>query len=247
MTGSVSVVGLGPGSSDMVTPEVSRVISEASDLVGYANYISRIKPDPNVTIHASDNRKELDRAIKALELAQSGKKVVLVSSGDPGVFAMASALMEVIDHGDKKWKNIKISIFPGVTAMLAAAARIGAPLGHDFCAINLSDNLKPWDLIEKRINFALDADFVISLYNPRSASRSSQFGKVLEILRKRCHEKRLVIFAKAVGTSKEEIHQTTVLNANPNLVDMSTLVIIGSSRTKVIPDTKFIYTPRSVE
>lgn len=246
MKGSISVVGLGPGSLDMVTPEVTKTISQASDIIGYYSYINKIKPDPNATIHASDNRKEIDRATEAIKLALVGKKVVIVSSGDPGVFAMASALMEVLDHGDRRWKNIEIEILPGVTAMLAASARIGAPLGHDFCAINLSDNLKPWDLIVKRINLALDADFVISFYNPRSLSRSSQFIKVLDLVKNRCEESRLVVFAKAVGTPKEEIHISCVANANPEIVDMSTLVIIGSSKTKAIADTKFIYTPRSV-
>ena len=171
MTGWVRVVGLGPGDEALVTPEVRATVDEATDIVGYIPYVRRIAPRDGLTLHESDNRVELDRAAHALEMAAAGRRVVVVSSGDPGVFAMASALFEALEKGPNDWLAIDIRVLPGITAMLAAAARLGAPLGHDFCAINLSDNLKPWSLIEKRLRLAGEAGFAMAFYNPRSASR----------------------------------------------------------------------------
>ena len=175
MTGWVRVVGLGPGDEALVTPEVRATVDEATDIVGYIPYVRRIAPRDGLTLHESDNRVELDRAAHALEMAAAGRRVVVVSSGDPGVFAMASALFEALEKGPNDWLAIDIRVLPGITAMLAAAARLGAPLGHDFCAINLSDNLKPWSLIEKRLRLAGEAGFAMAFYNPRSASRPRRF------------------------------------------------------------------------
>ena len=245
MTGSLTIVGIGPGDKNLITPEVSNAIDNATDLVGYSTYVKRVPKRDNLTMHETDNRVELSRAIHALELAELGKKVVIVSSGDPGVFAMASALLEALESGSETWKQIDIQILPGITAMLAAAAQLGAPLGHDFCAINLSDNLKSWKIIEKRLRLSLEADFVISLYNPRSVARPAQFDKVLRIINETCESNRLIIFAKAVTTPKQDIQIFNVNEAKSELVDMSTVVIIGSSKTKKIEGTRFVYTPRS--
>ncbi|MCE8441345.1 SAM-dependent methyltransferase, partial [Rhodovulum sulfidophilum] len=146
MTGWVAIAGLGPGAEALVTPEVTATLAEATDVVGYIPYVARVAERPGLTLHASDNRVELDRARHALEMAAGGRRVVVVSSGDPGVFAMAAAVFEALEAGAPEWRDLDIRVLPGITAMLAAAARAGAPLGHDFCAINLSDNLKPWAL-----------------------------------------------------------------------------------------------------
>ena len=146
MSGWVQIAGLGPGDTQLITPEVQHALSQATDVIGYIPYVRRIAPRPGLTLHATDNRVELERAAHALELAAQGHRVVVVSSGDPGVFAMASALFEALEAGPDRWQDLDIRVLPGITAMLAAAARLGAPLGHDFCAINLSDNLKPWPL-----------------------------------------------------------------------------------------------------
>ena len=143
MSGRLCIAGLGPGADDLITPEVQRALSEATDVVGYASYVARIAPRDGLTLHASDNRVEMERARHALTLAAAGQRVVIVSSGDPGVFAMASAVFEALEAGPPDWRSLDIRVLPGVTAMLAAAARAGAPLGHDFCVLNLSDNLKP--------------------------------------------------------------------------------------------------------
>jgi len=162
MTGWVKIVGLGPGADDLVTPQVADALAQATDVIGYIPYVARVAARAGLTLHPSDNRVELDRAAHALTLAADGHRVVVVSSGDPGVFAMASAVFEALEEGPAEWRELKIDVLPGITAMLAAAARAGAPLGHDFCAINLSDNLKPWDLIEKRLRLAVEGDFAMA-------------------------------------------------------------------------------------
>ena len=166
MTGWLSIIGLGPGSDGLVTPDASRALAEATDMVGYIPYVARIPDRHGLVKHASDNRVEIDRAKHALQLASEGRRVAVVSSGDPGVFAMASAVFEALESGPGAWREIDIHVLPGITAMLAASAKAGAPLGHDFCTINLSDNLKPWELIEKRIRLAVEGDFAMAFYNP---------------------------------------------------------------------------------
>ena len=241
MTGSLVIAGLGPGADAMVTPEVAAALAVATDIVGYIPYVARIAPRAGLRLHPSDNRAELDRAISALEMAQAGQRVVVVSSGDPGVFAMASAVFEAME-GRSDLHALDIRVLPGITAMLAAAAAIGAPLGHDFCAINLSDNLKPWALIERRLRLAAQADFAMAFYNPRSASRPAGFARVLDLLRGECGPDRLISFARAVSTRDQHIATVTLAEAQPEMADMRTVVLLGNSATRRVG--RFVYTPR---
>ena len=249
MSGWVAVAGLGPGAEALVTPEVTQALAEATDLVGYAPYVARVADRPNLVRHASDNRVELERAAHALEMAAEGRRVVVASSGDPGVFAMASALFEALEAGPAAWRTIDIRVLPGITAMLAAAARAGAPLGHDFCAINLSDNLKPWALIERRLRLAAQADFAMAFYNPRSKARPDGFARALDVLREECGEDRPILFARAVSTPEEQLRVVTLGKATPEMADMRTMVIVGSSRTRLIEGAArpILYTPRWAE
>ena len=242
MTGWVMVAGLGPGDEDLVTPQVRAALADATDIVGYIPYVARVSPRAGLTLHASDNRVELDRAGHALALAATGARVVIVSSGDPGVFAMASALFESIEAAPK-YLTLDIRILPGITAMLAASAMAGAPLGHDFCAINLSDNLKPWELIERRLRLAAQADFAMAFYNPRSASRPHQFARALDILREECGPDRLIMFARNVTLPDARINTVTLAEAAPEMADMRTVVIVGNASTRRLG--RFVYTPRS--
>jgi precorrin-3B C17-methyltransferase / cobalt-factor III methyltransferase len=248
MSGWLKIAGLGPGSEALITPEVTHALSQASDVIGYIPYVRRIAPRPDLTLHATDNRVELERARHALELTAQGRQVVVVSSGDPGVFAMASAVFEAVESGPDVWRDLDISVLPGITAMLAAAARAGAPLGHDFCVINLSDNLKPWELIEKRLRLGAEADFAMAFYNPRSKARPEGFARTLEILREACGPDRVILFARAVSSDDESLLVTTLSQATPDMADMRTMVIVGSSLTRVIErkGAPLVYTPRSV-
>ncbi|WP_242140168.1 precorrin-3B C(17)-methyltransferase [Sphingomonas sp. TREG-RG-20F-R18-01] len=247
MTGSIAIAGLGPGDVALVTPEVAAALAAATDVIGYIPYVARVAPRAGLTLHASDNRVELDRARHALGLAMAGHRVVVVSSGDPGVFAMAAAVFEAVEHGPPAWRELDIRVLPGITAMLAAAARAGAPLGHDFCAINLSDNLKPQALIDRRVRLAAEADFAIAFYNPRSRSRPDGFGRALEILRDVCADDRPVLFARAVSTPEETLNVVPLPDARPQMADMRTVVIVGSSTTRTIvrSGAPILYTPRS--
>jgi precorrin-3B C17-methyltransferase len=241
MTGTLTIAGLGPGDAALVTPEVSAALADATDILGYAPYVARVTPRDGLRLHPSDNRQELQRAGDALKLAAAGRSVVLVSSGDPGVFAMAAAVFEALEAAPEL-QQLSIRVLPGVTAMLAAAARAGAPLGHDFCAINLSSNLKPWDMIEKRLRLAVEADFAIAIYNPRSASRPEGFTRALEVLRAAGCGDRTIIFAHAVTTPKERIETLSMQDARPEMADMATLVIIGNSATRRVG--RWVYAPR---
>jgi precorrin-3B C17-methyltransferase len=241
MTGTLTIAGLGPGSEMLITPEVTAALADATDIFGYAPYVARVRPRAGLKLHPSDNRMELQRAREALQLASEGRSVVVVSSGDPGVFAMASAVFEALEDAPQ-WQALPIRVLPGVTAMLAAAACAGAPLGHDFCAINLSDNLKPWPAIERRLRLAAEADFAIALYNPRSVSRPDGFGRALDILREADCGDRLVIFARAISTSDERIETVLLKDATPEMADMRTLVIVGNSATRRVGP--FVYAPR---
>lgn len=248
MSGRLVIAGLGPGAEGLVTPQVAAALAGASDVVGYIPYVARVAPRPGLTLHATDNRVELDRAAHALEMAAAGRQVVVVSSGDPGVFAMASAVFEALETGPAEWQALQIEVLPGITAMLAAAARAGAPLGHDFCAINLSDNLKPWALIEKRLRLAAEADLAMAFYNPRSASRPEGFARALDVLREACGDARPVVFARAVSTPEERILTVSLTEARPEMADMRTVVILGNSATRILrrPGGDIVYTPRSV-
>ena len=240
--GWLCIAGLGPGDPQLVTPEVTATLDAATDIVGYIPYVARIAPRAGLTLHASDNRVEMDRARAALQMASEGKQVVIVSSGDPGVFAMAAAVFEALE-GHADWQALDIRVLPGITAMLAAAAKAGAPLGHDFCTINLSDNLKPAELIETRVRAAALADFAMAFYNPRSASRPHTFGHVLQILRETCGPERLITFARAVSTPDEVLQTVRLAEATPEMADMRTVVIVGNSATRRVG--RFVYTPRS--
>ncbi|MEP3945591.1 precorrin-3B C(17)-methyltransferase [Ascidiaceihabitans sp.] len=248
MSGRVSIVGLGPGNEDLVTPQVRAVLAEATDVVGYFPYVARVTERDDLTLHGSDNRVEIDRSQHALQMAAEGKNVVVVSSGDPGVFAMAAAVFEALEAGPAAWLDLQIDVLPGITAMLAASARAGAPLGHDFCAINLSDNLKPWDLIEKRLRLAAEADFAMAFYNPRSKSRPEGFEKTLEILKDACGDDRPVIFARNVSRDDETLKVVPLSQTTADMADMRTMVLVGSSTTRIIKRDQgdIIYTPRSV-
>lgn len=248
MNGQLTVVGLGPGPEGWVTPAASDVVGEADFILGYAPYVNRLTPRPGQILEASDNREELARAERALGLAASGRRVAVVSGGDPGVFAMAAAVYEAVEKNPAIADGVDIRVEPGVTAMLAAAARIGAPLGHDFCAISLSDNLKSWATIEKRLRLAAEADFVIALYNPASKARPQQIKSAFEVLRSVLPAETLVIFARAVGRPDEEIDIATLENAADMACDMRTLVMIGSRATRTVRASDgraWVYTPRS--
>ncbi|MBC6416237.1 MAG: precorrin-3B C(17)-methyltransferase [Rhodospirillales bacterium] len=247
MSGCVTVVGLGPGDPNLTAPAVVRALAEAEDLVGYIPYVARVPDKKGQRRHASDNRVELDRAQHALTLAQEGRKVCLVSSGDPGVFAMAAAVFEALESGPDAWRALEITVLPGISAMQAAAARLGAPLGHDFCALSLSDNLKPWETVEKRLRAAAGAGFVLSLYNPASKARPWQLGRAFEILRAALPDTTPVIFATAVTDGRERIDIETLATADPARADMRTLVMIGTAETRLIPrpdGQPWVYTPR---
>lgn len=249
MSGWLVIAGLGPGAENLITPEVRTALDTATDVVGYIPYVARVAPRDGLTLHATDNRVEMDRSKHALEMAAQGARVVVVSSGDPGVFAMAAAVFEAVEAGPTAWRDLDIRVAPGITAMLAAAAAAGAPLGHDFCAINLSDNLKPWSLIEKRLRLAAEADFAMAFYNPRSRSRPEGFVRTLDILKEACADARPIIFARAVSTPEQNVQVVPLPDARPEMADMRTMVIVGSSTTRMIArnGAPIVYTPRSVE
>lgn len=249
MNGSLTIVGTGPGAPELLTPEASAALEAATDLIGYGPYVDRVPERAGLTRHRTDNRQEIDRAKHALELAAAGHRVVVVSSGDPGVFAMASAVFEALEIGVAAWRDLDISVVPGISAMFAAAARLGAPLGHDFCAISLSDNLKPWETVVTRLRAAAAADFVIALYNAASKARPHQLGAAFDILREIHPPETAVIFATAVSRADETIDITTLGEADPKRADMRTLVMIGSRATRLIDrgdKRPFVYTPRRV-
>ncbi|MCX7646856.1 MAG: precorrin-3B C(17)-methyltransferase [Rhodobacteraceae bacterium] len=247
MTGRLAVVGLGPGGPEHLTAAAAAALAEAEDLVGYAPYLARVPERSGQARHASDNREERARAETALALAAAGRRVAVVSSGDPGVFAMAAAVFEALEAGPPAWRGLDIRVLPGVTAMLAAAAAAGAPLGHDFCAINLSDNLKPWALIERRLRAAAEGDFVIALYNPRSRARPDGLARAFDLLRGLCGPDRPVLLARAVTTPEETLRIVRLGAAQAEMADMRTLVIVGSARSRVLDLAAGprLYTPRS--
>lgn len=243
MSGSLVVVGTGPGKADLMTPATAAALERATDLVGYGPYLDRLPATrPGQCRHASDNRVELDRARLALRLAAEGRQVVVVSGGDPGVFAMAAAVFEAVETGEPAWAELDIRVEPGVTAMLAAAAEVGAPLGGDFCAISLSDNLKSWATIERRLAAAADADFVVALYNPASKARPHQLGAAFRLLREKKSADTPVLFVRAAGTPEARIVRVTLGTADESQADMRTLVIVGASTTRRVG--RWVYTPR---
>jgi precorrin-3B C17-methyltransferase / cobalt-factor III methyltransferase len=248
VSGHLAVVGLGPGDARYLTPEADAALAGAQALYGYGPYLDRVPARPAQKRHPSDNREEGARAAAALRHAADGARVAIVSGGDPGIFAMAAAVCEQIEAGPAAWRAVDLEIVPGVTAMLAVAARVGAPLGHDFCAISLSDNLKPWDVIERRLDAAAGAGFVIALYNPVSRARPWQLGSALERLRRQLTPSTAVIFGRAIGRPDERVTVTTLAAADPAGADMATLVIVGCAQTQVIARpgrAPLVYTSRS--
>ncbi|GLH79371.1 precorrin-3B C(17)-methyltransferase [Bradyrhizobium sp. SSBR45G] len=248
MTGTLTIVGVGPGRRELITPAASAAIADATDLIGYGPYLDRVSTlTPGQIRHASDNRVELDRARHALALASDGRRVAVVSGGDPGVFAMAAAVFEAVEAGPPEWRALDIRVEPGVTAMLAAAAEVGAPLGGDFCAISLSDNLKSWTTISRRLQAAAGADFVIALYNPLSKARPHQLGEAFALLREIKPPSTVVVMVRAAGSGEVRRIITTLGEVDPDSADMRTLVLIGSTATRLIArDGKapFVYTLR---
>ncbi|MCC3599900.1 MULTISPECIES: precorrin-3B C(17)-methyltransferase [unclassified Microcoleus] len=250
--GKLAIVGTGPGGAAWMSPEVKEILREATDWVGYKFYLDlagTLREGQNR--HDSDNREEIDRARFALDLAASGKSVAVVSSGDPGIFAMAATVFEAIDFDSKpEWEGIDIWVAPGISAMQAAAAAIGAPLGHDFCVISLSDILKPWEVIEQRISAAAAADLVMAFYNPISKQRVWQLKRAIEILLETRDAKTPVVLGRNLGRSGQSVRVCTLGEFQPEDADMRTLVIVGSSQTRIIP-RKFgdiwVYTPRRYE
>jgi len=248
MSGRLAVVGLGPGDVRWLTPEADAALAAADALFGYGPYLDRAPVRDGQSRYPSDNREEALRARDALETAAAGTNVALVSGGDPGVFAMAAAVCEQIESGPAAWRGLDLEIVPGITAMLAVAARVGAPLGHDFCALSLSDNLKPWPVIERRLDAAAQAGFVIALYNPISRARPWQLTAALERLRRHLPATTPTVFGRAVGRADETIAVTTLQAADPAGADMATLVIVGSAETRLVPrpgHAPLVYTPRS--
>ena len=248
MTGKLVIVGLGPGNPDQVTPQASAAIEAAEVFFGYGPYLDRLALRADQSRVASDNREELSRAKAALRAAAGGANVCVISGGDPGVFAMAAAVCEAIEDDLESWREIELEVVPGVTAMLAVAARVGAPMGHDFCAISLSDNLKPWAVIEQRLRAVAGAGLVIALYNPISRARPWQLGSAFAILREVLPWTTPVIFGRAAGRPDEVIEITTLSDADATHADMATCVIIGSPETRIIPRPgrqPLVYSPRS--
>jgi precorrin-2 C20-methyltransferase/precorrin-3B C17-methyltransferase len=229
--GEVVVVGLGPGARHWTTPEAADALSAAEVLIGYGPYLDRVPANPRQERFPTDNRVEAERAAHALELARSGRRVAVVSSGDPGVFAMAAAVLEVA--GQPEFADVPVRIVPGLTAAQAVASRAGAPLGHDFCVLSLSDVLKPWDVVVDRLRHAAAADLVIALYNPRSKHRPHQLGEARQVLLEVRSPDTVVVVGRDVGGPEERLTVTTLGDLDPETVDMRCLLIIGSSRTRV--------------
>ncbi|HEY4356634.1 MAG TPA: precorrin-2 C(20)-methyltransferase [Acidobacteriaceae bacterium] len=246
--GRVTVIGLGPGAANWITPETSQALAEATDLVGYHTYLDRVPVRHEQTRHGSDNKVEADRARHALALAEAGRRVCVVSSGDPGIFAMASAVLEAVEQGPATWRALDIRILPGLSAMQAVASRVGAPLGHDFCVLSLSDRLKPWEIVVERLRAAASADFAIAIYNPVSSERTWQLEEARTILAQYRAPETPVVLARAVGRSDERITLTDLGSFDAAQVDMQTLVLVGSSTTRKLALTEgreVIYTPRT--
>ena len=246
--GRIAVVGLGPAGPDWLTPEAQAELAGAEHLVGYGPYLSRVPERRGQQRHGSDNRVEAQRARDALELAAGGARVAVVSSGDPGIFAMATAVLEALDGADERTREVELRVVPGLSAMQAAAARVGAPLGHDFCVVSLSDQLKPWAVIERRLAAAAEADLALALYNPASRTRRKQLKRAIEVLLRHRAAATPIVVARAVGADDECVQVTTLGALDPAIVDMRTLLIVGSSQTRVFANgggPPRVYTPRS--
>jgi len=247
--GRLAVIGLGPGAAELMVPAVKAELARANDVLGYETYVRMAGPfREDQVLHCTDNREEMQRARHAFELAAQGRSVVVVSSGDPGVFAMAAAVLEALhESSEPTWHSVDLEILPGVSASLATAAQAGAPLGHDFCVMSLSDNLKPWAIIEKRLDLASQADLALAFYNPISRSRPWQLGRALEIVAQHRTAQTPVVLGRDIGRPGQTLRVTTLGQLTPEQVDMRTMVLIGSSTTCVFPRAEggqWVYTPR---
>ncbi|HDS1788509.1 precorrin-3B C(17)-methyltransferase [Pseudomonas putida] len=247
--GRLAVIGLGPGAAELMVPAVKAELAQAEDVLGYETYVRMAGPfRSDQVLHCTDNREEMQRARHAFELAAQGRSVVVVSSGDPGVFAMAAAVLEALhESSDPTWHRVDLQILPGVSASLATAAQAGAPLGHDFCVMSLSDNLKPWSIIEKRLDLAAQADLVLAFYNPISKARPHQLGVALEVVRRHRDGNTPVVLGRDIGRPGQTLKVVTLAELLPEMVDMRTMVLVGSSTTCVFPRLSggvWAYTPR---
>ncbi|WP_133664366.1 precorrin-3B C(17)-methyltransferase [Paraburkholderia sp. BL10I2N1] len=247
--GRLTVVGLGPGDASLMTPAVRSALSAATDILGYETYVKMAGPfRADQQVHGTDNREEMQRARHAFELASSGRSVVMVSSGDPGVFAMAAAVLEALETSNNaQWAAVELDIQPGVSAAMATAAQAGAPLGHDFCMLSLSDNLKPWTIIEKRLRHAAEADLAMAFYNPVSRARPWQLDKALDIVREYRSPSTRVVLGRDIGRPGAALTHTTLGELRAESVDMRTMVIVGSSLTRSYSlngNREWTYTPR---
>ncbi len=250
--GSLTVIGLGPGSAELMVPAARTALTEATDILGYETYVKMAGPfRADQQVHGTDNREEMQRARHAFELASMGRAVVVVSSGDPGVFAMATAVLEALDASDDaRWGAVELNIVPGVSAAMATAAQAGAPLGHDFCMLSLSDNLKPWSIIETRLRHAAQADLVMAFYNPISRARPWQLDKALDIVREYRAPATKVVLGRDIGRPGSSLRSTTLGELRSADVDMRTMVILGSSTTRGFArgaQGEWVYTPRWYE
>ncbi|MDN4547826.1 MULTISPECIES: precorrin-3B C(17)-methyltransferase [unclassified Pseudomonas] len=247
--GRLAVIGLGPGAAELMVPAVKSELARANDVLGYETYVRMAGPfRADQVLHCTDNREEMQRARHAFELAAQGRSVVVVSSGDPGVFAMAAAVLEALHEStDVHWHNVDLEILPGVSASLATAAQAGAPLGHDFCVLSLSDNLKPWAIIEKRLDLAAQADLALAFYNPISRSRPWQLGRALEIVAGHRSPETPIVLGRDIGRPGQTLRVTTLGQLTPDQVDMRTMVLVGSSTTSAFTRAgggSWVYTPR---
>jgi precorrin-2 C20-methyltransferase/precorrin-3B C17-methyltransferase len=241
-TGSVVVVGLGPAGREWTTPQAQNAVATADELIGYGPYLDRIAVNPRQRKHSSDNRVEAERAEFALDLAARGKRVAVISSGDPGVFAMAAAVLEVAEQ--TRYAGVEVTVLPGLTAAQAVASRVGAPLGHDYCVLSLSDRLKPWEIIERRLAAAAAADLAIAIYNPASKTRKQQLVRAKEVLLEHRDESTPVIIGRDVGGPAENVRVVPLGEFDPAEVDMRCLLLIGSSQTQWNEKTGVVFTPR---
>jgi precorrin-2 C20-methyltransferase / precorrin-3B C17-methyltransferase len=229
--GELLVVGLGPGPDRWTTPEVTAALAEVDHVVGYAPYVERVPQRPGLTRHASGNTVELDRARLALDLARSGERVAVVSGGDAGVFGMAAAVFEAAE--DPAYADVPVRVLPGVSAVQAVAARAGAPIGGDFAVISLSDRLKPWAIIEARLEAIARADLVLAVYNPASRSRTHQVAQMQTVVLAHRPGDTVVVVGRDVGRAEESLTVTTLAGLDAGSIDMKCLLVVGSSRTRV--------------
>lgn len=242
VTGRVDVVGLGPGGRDWITPQAQAALAAADHLVGYGPYLDRVPVNPRQQRHASHNQVESERAEFALDLARGGARVAVVSSGDPGVFAMASAVIEVA--AEERYSAVPVTVVPGITAAQAVAGHVGAPLGHDYAVLSLSDRLKPWDVVAARLEAAAAADLVIAIYNPASNARRTQLADARALLLRHRLATTPVIVGRAVASADQHVYVTTLGELDVDTIDMRCLLIIGSSQTQIVPSTGRVFTPR---